>query len=77
VDKQWLIFKASFSTATEVTEISGRGVGMDAVLESVKEAEAALTMDSRVGQGTRFTITLPRQRPGAINKEYAQLQSVG
>ncbi len=63
VDKQWLIFRASFSTASEVTEISGRGVGMDAVLESVKISDATLTMDSRVGQGTRFTITLPLQRP--------------
>ncbi len=36
---------------------------MDAVLESVKISDATLTMDSRVGQGTRFTITLPLQRP--------------
>jgi signal transduction histidine kinase len=73
VDKQWLIFRASFSTASEVTEISGRGVGMDAVLEAVKESEASLTMDSRVGQGTRFTITLPRRLSG--NKASAHLQS--
>jgi two-component system chemotaxis sensor kinase CheA len=61
-EKQWLIFTPSFSTDDEATDISGRGVGLEVVLESVKAAHATLTLDSRVGHGAVFTITLSKDR---------------
>ena len=48
-----------FSTAKEVTEISGRGVGMDAVNASIQRLGGTLAIESESGQGTRFTLTLP------------------
>lgn len=58
--KQWLIFTPSFTTATEVTTISGRGIGMDAVLASVKNCGATLELDSIPGKETSFTIRMPK-----------------
>ncbi|HEY5633059.1 MAG TPA: response regulator [Burkholderiaceae bacterium] len=54
-----LIFVPGFSTASEVTEISGRGVGMDVVRADVASLGGRVEIDSRRGQGTRFTISLP------------------
>jgi two-component system chemotaxis sensor kinase CheA len=48
-----------FSTAREVTEISGRGVGMDAVNASIQKLGGTLAIESEPGQGTSFTLTLP------------------
>ena len=48
-----------FSTAEQVTEVSGRGVGLDAVVNRVRALGGAINLDSRPGQGTRFTIRLP------------------
>jgi two-component system chemotaxis sensor kinase CheA len=48
-----------FSTAREVTDISGRGVGMDAVNASIQKLGGTLAIDSDPGRGTRFTLTLP------------------
>ena len=48
-----------FSTAREVTDISGRGVGMDAVNASIQKLGGTLAIDSEPGRGTRFTLTLP------------------
>jgi two-component system chemotaxis sensor kinase CheA len=48
-----------FSTAEQVTEVSGRGVGLDAVVNRVRALGGAINRDSRAGQGTRFTIRLP------------------
>lgn len=56
---QQFIFNAGFSTATEVTQISGRGVGMDVVASEIKQMGGSVTIDSRRGEGTRFTIRLP------------------
>ncbi len=53
------ILEAGFSTAEKVTQISGRGVGMDVVHSEVKQLGGAMSIDSAVGQGTRFTIRLP------------------
>ena len=47
------------STATDVDDISGRGVGMDAVKRSVETLGGALEIDSQAGRGTRFTLRLP------------------
>jgi two-component system chemotaxis sensor kinase CheA len=54
-----LICAPGFSTASEVTEVSGRGVGMDAVRSTVERLGGDLQIDSTLGQGTRFTLRLP------------------
>ncbi len=56
---QELIFRPGFSTATEVTDISGRGVGMDAVRQALSEIGAGLNLESKPGQGTRFLLSIP------------------
>lgn len=56
---QELIFHPGFSTADSVTNISGRGVGMDAVKAKINELNGKIETVSQVGVGTRFTITLP------------------
>ncbi|MEI7817056.1 MAG: chemotaxis protein CheA [Desulfuromonadales bacterium] len=54
-----LICTPGFSTSTNVTEISGRGVGMDAVRDAVQSLTGVLTIHSQVGQGSRFILRLP------------------
>ncbi|WP_196160612.1 Hpt domain-containing protein [Reinekea sp. G2M2-21] len=53
------ILEAGFSTAEKVTQISGRGVGMDVVNSEVKQLGGNIYIDSQLGQGTVFTIRLP------------------
>jgi chemosensory pili system protein ChpA (sensor histidine kinase/response regulator) len=53
------ILETGLSTAKEVTQISGRGVGMDVVNREVKQLGGALHIDSKMGMGTVFTIRLP------------------
>jgi len=54
-----LIFRPGLSTAQEVSEISGRGVGMDVVQTTVKRLKGQVSIDSTPGQGVTFTIRLP------------------
>jgi two-component system chemotaxis sensor kinase CheA len=54
-----LVFLPGFSTAAKVTDVSGRGVGMDVVRRQVEEADGTVHITSVVGQGTTFTIRLP------------------
>jgi two-component system chemotaxis sensor kinase CheA len=54
-----LIFAPGFSTAQEVTEISGRGVGMDIVRSNIQRVGGIVDVDSTPGKGTRFSIRLP------------------
>ena len=54
-----LIFSPGFSTAHEVSEVSGRGVGMDIVQSTVEHLKGKLQIHSNPGQGTTFTIFLP------------------
>lgn len=54
-----LIFASGFSTAETVSEVSGRGVGMDIVKSNLTQFGALIEVESHVGQGTRFTIKLP------------------
>jgi two-component system chemotaxis sensor kinase CheA len=54
-----LIFAAGVSTAASVTEISGRGVGMDAVQTAIARLRGAIEIESTPGAGTRFRICLP------------------
>ncbi|HLA31525.1 MAG TPA: Hpt domain-containing protein, partial [Pseudomonas sp.] len=53
------ILEAGFSTAEKVTQISGRGVGMDVVHSEVKQLGGAMSIESLPGSGTTFTIRLP------------------
>lgn len=53
------ILHAGFSTADKVTQISGRGVGMDVVHSEIKQLGGTMFIDSQWGQGTEFTIRLP------------------
>jgi chemotaxis protein histidine kinase CheA/CheY-like chemotaxis protein len=53
------IFQSGFSTATKVSEISGRGVGLDVVNRQVTQLRGSLQVDSQPGQSTTFTIRLP------------------
>ena len=54
-----LIFAPGFSTADEVSDISGRGVGMDVVLSNIKKIGGSVHVRSRTGLGTRMTLRLP------------------
>ena len=54
-----LILEPGFSTATEVTQHAGRGVGMDVVVTEIKKLGGALFTESRPGEGVKFTIRLP------------------
>ena len=54
-----LIFLPGFSTAETVTDVSGRGVGMDAVRTKIEALGGVLELDSNPGQGTRVRIRLP------------------
>lgn len=53
------IFHAGFSTASNVTQISGRGVGMDVVRSEIKQLGGAIEIQTIRGQGSRFEIRLP------------------
>lgn len=54
-----LIFAPGFSTATEVTGLSGRGVGMDAVKTAIERIGGVVTVETHAGRGTTFRLVLP------------------
>lgn len=54
-----LIFEPGFSTAEKVTDVSGRGVGMDVVRRNIEALRGTVTVDSKEGVGTTLTIRLP------------------
>jgi two-component system chemotaxis sensor kinase CheA len=54
-----LIFAPGFSTAAAISDVSGRGVGMDVVRRSIQALGGRITIASRPGQGTTFTLSLP------------------
>jgi len=54
-----LLFAPGFSTATEVSEISGRGVGLDVVKKNIQELKGSIEVISTIGEGTTFRIMLP------------------
>lgn len=58
-DLQMLIFHPGFSTTTEVSDLSGRGVGMDVVKTAIEKLGGKLTLQSQVGDGTEITLRLP------------------
>ena len=58
-----LIFEPGFSTTGEVTDISGLGVGFDVVRKQIEKLNGSVTVWSKLGEGTRFTIKLPLTLP--------------
>ena len=60
-ESEWLdfIFRPGFSTAEEVTEISGRGVGMDVVQSVLQRMKGSVSVETHVGEGTIFRLKLP------------------
>ena len=54
-----LLFEPGFSTAKQVTDVSGRGVGMDVVRQRVESLRGAVEVESQPGQGTSVTLRLP------------------
>ncbi|MBD7941226.1 chemotaxis protein CheA [Brevundimonas guildfordensis] len=54
-----LIFLPGFSTATEVSDLSGRGVGMDVVRRSIQSLGGRISISSVLGKGSTFTLSLP------------------
>jgi two-component system, chemotaxis family, sensor kinase CheA len=54
-----LVFRPGFSTAEQVTEVSGRGVGMDVVQSVIQRLKATIQVETHVGQGTTFRLKLP------------------
>ncbi len=54
-----LLFEPGFTTASELTEVSGRGVGMDIVREKIRKLKGTIAISSSVGEGTIFTVKLP------------------
>jgi len=58
-DKQMLIFAPGFSTAEVVSDISGRGVGMDVVRTNIESLGGSIEIDSKLGKGTSIIMKLP------------------
>jgi len=59
-DQIWpLIFKPGFSTAEKITDVSGRGVGMDVVKRNIEALGGTVTIKTEMGKGTTFTLKLP------------------
>jgi two-component system chemotaxis sensor kinase CheA len=54
-----LIFRAGFSTAEHVTDVSGRGVGLDVVRRNIEQMRGRIEVESKPGKGTRFRMLLP------------------
>ncbi|MGE3609341.1 MAG: chemotaxis protein CheW [Bacteriovoracaceae bacterium] len=54
-----MIFEAGFSTAAQITEFSGRGVGMSMVKDSVESAGGSISVHSEKGQGSKFILEIP------------------
>ena len=60
-----LIFRPGFSTRSEVSEVSGRGVGLDVVRNQVQALHGQVEVQSLPGEGTRFLLTLPAELGGS------------
>ncbi len=54
-----LIFKPGFSTAKTVTNVSGRGVGMDVVQSAIESLRGMIEVESKTGEGTTISLKLP------------------
>ncbi len=74
-----LIFEPGFSTASEVTEFAGRGVGLDVVKLAVESLGGRLRLDTTAGLGTTFTLVLPASiavKPALLVEEEATMYAI-
>lgn len=71
-----LIFKPGFSTAEQISDVSGRGVGMDVAISTLRESEGTITVDSEVDQGTTVSIRIPLSTT-LITKDAMIVESAG
>lgn len=80
------IYHPGFSTAAEVSELSGRGVGMNVVAEDVRGAGGTIRVQTELGKGTRFELTVPKANSPVVdglvvracgNAYLVRLKSVG
>lgn len=62
-----LIFVPGFSTATEVSEISGRGIGMDSVKKNIENLGGKIEIFSQIGEGAKFQIKLPMTKASLLD----------
>jgi two-component system chemotaxis sensor kinase CheA len=60
-----LLFKSGFSTASDISEVSGRGVGMGAVRDAVAALGGTITLQSEEGRGTSYVIEIPHRKAGS------------
>jgi two-component system chemotaxis sensor kinase CheA len=58
-DAYKIIFLPGFSTAQKITDVSGRGVGMDVVLTAIKEAKGRADIETTLGKGSKFSLIMP------------------
>jgi chemotaxis protein histidine kinase CheA len=70
---QQFILKPGFSTASQVTSVSGRGVGMDVVRANIAKIGGSLEIKSRSGQGSAFTIKIPLT-PAIVSADRSQFR---
>ena len=59
--KLMLIFESGLSTSSSVTDVSGRGVGMSAVRESIEAMGGSISISTAVGKGTRIVLQIPQR----------------
>ncbi|MCC6581159.1 MAG: chemotaxis protein CheA [Phycisphaeraceae bacterium] len=65
-----LIFASGLSTAEKVTDVSGRGVGLDVVKRAIESAGGAIDIQTRAGEGSSFTIRVPKSVTTQIMQGY-------
>ena len=64
------LFQSGISTAQKVTDVSGRGVGMDVVKTAIESANGKITVQTKEGEGSVFSIILPKNVSTKINEVY-------
>ena len=67
-DLALLIFEAGFSTADNLTQLSGRGIGMDMVKEDIQQLQGHISVDTKAGKMTKFTLRIPKNVAKATEK---------
>ncbi|MDM8524617.1 ATP-binding protein [Desulfococcaceae bacterium HSG8] len=71
-----LVFMPGLSTSDKITDISGRGVGMDVVRERFEMVGGTVSIDSTVESGTKITLALPGKGDGSISPRYSVFEEV-
>jgi chemotaxis protein histidine kinase CheA len=72
VDKLMLIFNEGVSTAEQVTQISGRGVGLSALARVVQDLNGTIHVESRPNMGTKFEFSIPKMNKVTLVRSYAK-----